>query len=163
MHILFECCIILTMVDIPGNVQNENICLPESNSPYVGFVGQNVTMPCTGYESRHNDFNKRARWYHKCHKCVAEWFGVAELAMIPGKTKSVYAKDRRSISPSTGALTILNFQRNDEGTYKCDFFGTGKYLVELKSACEFAVLLLYQVHHRINIESFVLRSHFLRD
>ena len=88
---------------------------------------------------------------------------MAELVMNPGKTKFVYAKDRRSISPSTGALTILNFRRNDEGIYKCDFFGTGKFLVELKSACEFAVLLLYQVHHIIYIESFVLRSHFLRD
>ena len=65
---------------------------------------------------------------------MSGWCGV-----FPLSTKFIDAKGGWSISPSTGALTVLNFQRNDEGTYKCDFLGTGKYLVELKSACEFAV------------------------
>ena len=45
------------------------------------------------------------------------------------------------MSASSGALSVLNVQATDEGCYKCEPTGSNPYIVELKSPCEFAVVL----------------------
>ena len=112
-------------------------------SPYLGFVGQNVTISCTGYQSRDSDYIKSTQWHYTCSSCGDEWSLVASFTIFPDKTEFLDAIDGKLMSPSTGALTIVNFQPTDEGLYKCDFMSGGMYVVELKSAGEFFVMLLY--------------------
>ena len=61
--------------------------------------------------------------------------------------ESIFAVDGISVSPYTGALTILNFNPTDEGLYVCRVTG-GRTLFELKSAGEFFVLSLHHAHKK---------------
>ena len=50
------------------------------------------------------------------------------------------------MSASSGSLSVLNVQATDEGYYKCDSTGSKPYIVELKSPCEFAVMLKQYIY-----------------
>ena len=50
------------------------------------------------------------------------------------------------MSASSGALSMLNVQATDEGYYKCESTGSKPYIVELKSPCEFAVVLKQYIY-----------------
>ena len=114
---------------------------------YAGFVGQNVTLPCTSLQPDYNDSMIYVNWHFKCTSCGVEWSPLTEIQIFQSKKVSPdhnvdVLGEAASVSRSSGNLMILNFDADLEGLYMCQYTGHKPYVMELKSAGEFPVQVL---------------------
>ena len=103
---------------------------------YAGFVGQNVTLPCTSFQPDHNDRITDVNWHFKCPSCGVEWSPLFHSKKLSPEQSIDFMGETASVSRSTGSLMVVNFQAALEGLYKCQSRGNKTYVMELKSAGE---------------------------
>ena len=130
------------------NHSTEILCIPEY---FPASFGQNITIPCGDFQLKGNDIITSVKWYFTCSDCGAAWSLEAQLVRFPVNAKNNnITRDMvtagRPVSASSGALSVLNVQATDEGYYKCESTGSKPYIVELKSPCEFAVVLKQYIY-----------------
>ena len=119
---------------------NSSSHFPESAPLYAGVIGQNVTMPCKGFQTKRNSTMTRINWYYNCRSCGLEWSLLTHTELDP----HIDLEGRlASVSLSNGALTIHNYQTDAEGSYKCEYIGSTVDFIKLRIAGEFTVGLLH--------------------
>ena len=115
--------------------------IPDPWAFYVGFVGQNVTLPCEGFQWGSNRTVTRIDWYFQCLTCGVDWSPIAHVEIIKLiEPRSDYTTDfsgaTASVSLPSGSLTILKYQASVAGFYMCQSTGTEPHMVEMRSAGE---------------------------
>ena len=134
------------------SVQHAENCLSEPVPLNAGFIGQNVTLPCGGFNPERSDGMAKVDWYFKCPSCGVVWDQLAYIMFFPTKrTRRDYyfnfSSGTASVSRSAAVLNVLNFQAAHEGMYKCHPTGSEPYVMELRSAGEFKLQLWSYLHH----------------
>ena len=137
---------------------SEVIFIPEPVPIYAGFLGRNVTMPCTGHQPKGNDSMVKVMWHFKCPSCGMEWLRLGHPEMLQSnKLCSDHTIEfnggTASLSESTGALTVLNYQAAAEGLYKCHIPGGKPDVMELQSAGVCTVQTLHHTHRIMDQET----------
>ena len=100
--------------------------ISDNDELYFGFLGENVTLPCDGFSPNQESHAYAVEWETSSNNS-SEWVEAAILYLKQHSTHIIrYSEQfagRADLSSLNGALTILDFQREDEGLYKCALKG----------------------------------------
>ena len=119
------------MIFIISIHKNSDI-FPGYKAIYYGLLGQPVTLPCKPFELS----NKSAITFLEWRKCIIpcrdNWEDITTI-MIKRSSKGIdnFQGGSIDVSPITGHLTLLDFNREDEGLYSCIWDKHNPYHVQL--------------------------------
>ena len=104
---------------------------------YYGFPGHPVTLPCVVFDQPENTTFATLEWQMNPVIVGQTWFRVVMLVWIDLQLQQpIYPKERSdrnvSVSVDTGALTIHDFRKHDEGLYRCSVIEKNPAFVELQ-------------------------------